>query len=142
MVKRVDQTIARARRNRKETAIICVEIFNANQLRQELGINALEQVIFTIAARLRRSVGSSTEVGRYDDNSFVVIVESVKQPSLLRSLGLRVAAAVRRPVIFVMTWALAWRKRPCTKPLSCLKVLALWHRAAPSWMPTRASLLP
>lgn len=56
-------------------------------------------MIFTIAARLWRSVGSSTEVGRYDDNSFVVIVESVKQPSLLRSLGLRVAAAVRRPVI-------------------------------------------
>lgn len=99
LVRRVDQTIARAQRNRKETAIICVEIFNANQLRQELGVNALEQVIFTIAARLRRSVGSSTEVGRYDDNSFVVIVEGVKQPSVLRPLGLRVAAAVRRPVL-------------------------------------------
>jgi GGDEF domain-containing protein len=97
LIKRVEQTIARARRNRQETAIFCVEIFNAPQLRQELGNNALEQVIYSIAARVRQSVGASTEVGRYDDTSFIVIVESVKRPSLLRTIGLRVAVAVRRP---------------------------------------------
>jgi diguanylate cyclase (GGDEF)-like protein len=99
LVKRVDQTIARARRNRKETAIFCIEIFNIAQLRQELGNNATEQVIYSIAARVRQSVGSSTEVGRYDDNSFVVILESVKQPSVLRTMGLRLAAAVYRPYV-------------------------------------------
>ncbi len=99
LAKRVDQTIARARRNRKETAIFCVEIFNIAQLRQELGNNATEQVIYSIAARMRQSVGSSTEVGRYDDNSFVVILESVKQPSVLRTMGLRLATAVCRPYV-------------------------------------------
>jgi diguanylate cyclase (GGDEF)-like protein len=99
LVKRVDQTIARARRNRKETAIFCVEVFNIAQLRQELGNNATEQVIYSIAARVRQSVGSSTEVGRYDDNSFVVILESVKQPSVLRTMGLRLATAVCRPYV-------------------------------------------
>jgi GGDEF domain-containing protein len=97
LVKRVDLTIARARRNRQETAIFCVEIFNAPQLRQELGNNAIEQVIYSIAARVRQSVGASTEVGRYDDTSFVVIVESVKRPSILRTIGLRLAVAVRKP---------------------------------------------
>ncbi len=97
LIKRVEQTIARAQRNRQETAIFCVEIFNAPQLRQELGNNALEQVIYSIAARMRQSVGASTEVGRYDDTSFVVIVESVKRPSVLRSIGLRLAVAVRKP---------------------------------------------
>jgi GGDEF domain-containing protein len=97
LIKRVEQTIARARRNRQETAIFCVEIFNAPQLRQELGNNALEQVIYSIAARVRQSVGASTEVGRYDDNSFVVIVESVKRPSVLRTIGLRLSVAVRKP---------------------------------------------
>ncbi len=99
LVKRVDKTIARARRNRKETAIICVQIFNSHQLRQELGNNAVEQVVFSLAARIRQSVGSSTEVGRYDDSSFVVIIESVEKSSLLRSLGLRIASAVRRPFV-------------------------------------------
>jgi diguanylate cyclase (GGDEF)-like protein len=97
LIKRVDQTIARARRNRKETAIFCVEIFNVPQLRQELGHNAIEQVIYSIAARVRQSVGASTEVGRYDDNSFVVIMESIKRPIALRAIGLRLAAAVRKP---------------------------------------------
>jgi diguanylate cyclase (GGDEF)-like protein len=99
LVKRVDKTIARARRNRKETAIIYVEIFNSQQLRQEMGNNAVEQVVFSLAARVRQSVGSSTEVGRYDDTSFVVIVESVEKPILLRSLSLRIASAIRRPFI-------------------------------------------
>jgi diguanylate cyclase (GGDEF)-like protein len=99
LVKRVDKTIARARRNRKETAIICVQIFNSHQLRQEMGNNAVEQVVFSLAARIRQSVGSSTEVGRYDDSSFVVIIESVEKSSLLRSLGLRIASAIRRPFL-------------------------------------------
>jgi GGDEF domain-containing protein len=99
LVKRVDQTIARARRNRQETAIFCVEIFNAPQLRQELGNNAIEQVIYSLAARVRQSVGASTEVGRYADTSFVVIVESVKRPSILRTIGLRLATAVRKPYV-------------------------------------------
>jgi diguanylate cyclase (GGDEF)-like protein len=99
LIKRVEQTVARARRNRKETAIFCVEIFNIAQLRQELGNNATEQVIYSIAARVRHSVGSSTEVGRYDDSSFVVIVESVKQPSVLRTMGLRLATAVCRQYV-------------------------------------------
>lgn len=97
LIKRVDQTISRARRNRQETAIFCVEIFNAPELRQELGNNATEQVIYSIAARIRQSAGASTEVGRYDDTSFVVIVESVKRPSVLRTIGLRIATAVRKP---------------------------------------------
>ncbi len=97
LIKLVEQTIARARRNRQETAIVCIEIFNAPQLRQELGNNALEQVIYGIAARIRQSVGASAEVGRYDDTSFVVIVESVKRPSMLRTMGLRLAVAVRKP---------------------------------------------
>lgn len=97
LIKRVEQTIARARRNRQETAIFCIEIFNAPQLRQELGNNAVEQVIYSIAARIRQTVGASTEVGRYDDTSFVVIVESVRRPSMLRTVGLRLAVAVRKP---------------------------------------------
>jgi diguanylate cyclase (GGDEF)-like protein len=99
LIKRVDQTIARAHRNRKETVIICVEIFNAQQLRQELGHNGVEQVIFSIAARMRHSVGASTEVGRYDDTSFVVILEGTKNLGALRTLGFRLASAVRRPYL-------------------------------------------
>jgi GGDEF domain-containing protein len=97
LAQRVDKTIARARRNRIETAIVCIQVFNASQLRQDLGDNAVEQLIYNFAARVRHNAGSSNELGRYDDNSFVVLVENVKQPSALRTLGLRLAGGTRRP---------------------------------------------
>jgi GGDEF domain-containing protein len=99
LVQRVEKTIARARRTRSETAIVCVQIFNAAQLRQDLGDNAVEQLLYNFAVRVRHNAGSSTELGRYDANSFVVIVENVKQPSALRTMGLRLAAGSRRPFV-------------------------------------------
>lgn len=97
LVQRVDKTISRARRNRSATAIVCIQVFNAPQLRQDLGDNAVEQLIYNFAARVRHNAGSSNELGRYDDNSFMVMVENVKQASALRALGLRLAEGTRRP---------------------------------------------
>jgi GGDEF domain-containing protein len=97
LAQRVDKTISRARRNRNEIAVVCIQVFNVPQLRQDLGDNAVEQLIYNFAARVRHNAGSSNELGRYADNSFVVIVENVKQPSALRTLGLRLASGTRRP---------------------------------------------
>ncbi len=97
LVRQVDEAIARARRNRKEMAVICLEITNTAALRQEFGHNGLEQVIYGMAARVRQYSGPATAVGRYSDTSFVVVFDSVKKSSVLRTLGLRLAAAARRP---------------------------------------------
>jgi GGDEF domain-containing protein len=98
LIRKVDESIARARRNRKEMAVICIELTNTAALRQESGNNGVEQVIYTLAARVRHSSGSSAStVGRYSDDSFVVILDSVQRPSMLRTLGLRLAASARRP---------------------------------------------
>jgi GGDEF domain-containing protein len=94
---KVDEAISRARRNRKELAVICVEIYNAGTLRQELGHNGLEQVIYGMATRIRQQSGGASSVGRYSDTSFVVVLDSVKHPSYLRTTGLRLASSVRRP---------------------------------------------
>ncbi len=96
-IRRVDDSIARARRNRKELAVICVEIYNTAVLRQEFGHNGLEQVIYGMATRIRQQASDAAVVGRYSDTSFVVVLDSVKQPSYLRTLGLRLTAGVRRP---------------------------------------------
>jgi GGDEF domain-containing protein len=96
-IRKVDDAVARARRNRKEMAVICVEIYNTAQLRQEFGHNGLEQVIYGMAARIRPLGGTASAVGRYSDTSFVVVLDSIKQPSYLRTVGLRLAVSVRRP---------------------------------------------
>jgi diguanylate cyclase (GGDEF)-like protein len=99
LIRKVDETIARARRNRKEMAVICIEITNTAALRQEFGHNGMEQVIYGLAARVRSLSGAGAVVGRYSDTSFVVLQGSVKQGSVLRTLGLRLASGVRRQFI-------------------------------------------
>lgn len=99
LARQVDAMIARARRNRKETAIVCVEVFNIADLRKEHGAHAVDELVYTVAARVRQTAGSVIDVGRYTDTSFVVIVDSLKNPVMLRSLGLRLAVAARRPYL-------------------------------------------
>jgi diguanylate cyclase (GGDEF)-like protein len=96
-IRQIDDAISRARRNRKEMAVICVEIYNAASLRQEFGHNAFEQVIYGMAMRIRQYGGTANFIGRYGDTSFVLVYDSVKQPSYLRSLSLRLAQGARRP---------------------------------------------
>jgi GGDEF domain-containing protein len=98
LIRKIDESVSRARRNRKDMAVICVELTNTAMLRQEFGNNGAEQVIYGMAARIRQASGSSAAaVGRYSDNSFVVVLDSVQRASVLRTLGLRLAVAVRRP---------------------------------------------
>ncbi len=99
LVRQVDEAVARARRNRKEMAVICVEVTNTAQLLQEFGNHGLEQVVYGVAARVRQAAGSTATVGRYSDTCFVVVMDSIKQAGVLRTLGLRLAASVRRPFI-------------------------------------------
>jgi GGDEF domain-containing protein len=96
-IRQVDAAISRARRNRKSLAVICVEIYNTAALRQEFGYSGMEQVIYGMAARIRQLSDLASVVGRYSDTSFVVILDSVKHPSYLRTMGLRLANGVRRP---------------------------------------------
>jgi GGDEF domain-containing protein len=96
-IRQVDESIARARRNRKNLAVICIEIYNTATLRQEFGHHGLEQVIYGMAARIRKLGGTVSAVGRYSDTSFVVVLDSVTKPSYLRTVGLRLATSARRP---------------------------------------------
>lgn len=100
LIRLVDDAIVRAKRNRKEMAVICIQLTNDSQLRQQFGANGQEQVIYALSARIRQVANAGNHaVGRYGDNSFVVVVDALKQASMLRTLGLRLAVAVRRPFV-------------------------------------------
>jgi GGDEF domain-containing protein len=99
LVRKVDEAVARARRNRKEMAVICLEIANTSKLNQEFGNHGLEQVIYGMAARVRQAAGSTATVGRYSDTSFMVVFDSIKKAAVLRTIGLRLAVSARRPFV-------------------------------------------
>ncbi len=98
-IRQIDDAIARAKRNRKELALIGVEIYNTSMLRQQFGHHGIEQVIYGMASRVRKLGGSVSALGRYSDTSFVIVLDSVDKPRYLRSLGLRLSAGVRRPYL-------------------------------------------
>jgi GGDEF domain-containing protein len=99
LVHKVDEAVARARRNRKEMAVICIEVANTSKLNQEFGNHGLEQVIYGMAARVRQAAGSTATVGRYSDTSFMVVFDSIKKAAVLRTIGLRLAISARRPFV-------------------------------------------
>ncbi len=94
--KQVDAAMARSRRNRSTTALLHVEIFNLPALKAEHGPYAVEEVIYTLAARVQETAGTGNVVGRYGDNSFVVVLGSIKNADVLRTMGIRLAATARR----------------------------------------------
>jgi hypothetical protein len=51
-----------------------------------------------LATRIQRQVGVVNPVGRYYDRCFITLVETIHSPGWLRTLGLRVASSLRRPM--------------------------------------------
>jgi GGDEF domain-containing protein len=91
----IDAVMLRARRNRSTCAIVHLEIFNVPALRAEHGPYAVEEVIYTLAARTKQVTGAGAVVGRYGNYSFVVALSSVRSASVLRTLVLQLTKAAR-----------------------------------------------
>jgi GGDEF domain-containing protein len=88
----------RRRMTRREGAIIAVLVFEPERVRTMAGAAGLNEAYVQIAHRLQHQVGVMNPAGRYWDRCFVVIVESIRTTASLRTMGLRVAAALRRPM--------------------------------------------
>lgn len=98
LMRKVDEAFVRAKRQRRELIVMGIDFSNAPTIRQTHGAQALDQVTYAMAMRLKHLCGSHL-VGRYGQNSFVVVLDTVPSPRLLRSLGLRVAVNLRRPYL-------------------------------------------
>jgi len=55
-------------------------------------------LLVAIAGRIQRQVGVVNPVGRYYNHCFISLVETIHSPAWLRTLGLRVASSLRRPI--------------------------------------------
>ncbi|HEY0826309.1 MAG TPA: diguanylate cyclase [Ramlibacter sp.] len=97
----VQQLVAagkRRRRTGREGALIAVTVFEAERIATLFGSHALNEVWMTLATRIQRQVGVVNPVGRYWDRCFVALAETIPGRARMRTIGLRVAAALRRPV--------------------------------------------
>lgn len=88
----------RRKRMKRDGAVLAVMVFNIDQVAAQAGIRGVNEMFIGLAGRIKRQVGVVNPVGRYYDRCFVCLVESIDAPSWLRTLGLRVACSLRRPM--------------------------------------------
>lgn len=88
----------RRRRTNRDGAVIAVMVFAPERIVSQAGTAGLNEVYVHLAKRLQRQVGVVNPVGRYWERCFVVLVETIHSPAAMRTLGLRVASSLRRPM--------------------------------------------
>jgi len=98
LVQRLIRAQQRRRRTRREGALIAVLLFDQAAIVRAAGTAGANEMAAQLAARLQRQVGVVNPVGRYYDRCFICLIETIDSPARLRTLGLRVAAALRKPL--------------------------------------------
>lgn len=88
----------RRRRMKRDGAVLAVLVFNVDRVRAQAGARGVNEMFIALAGRIKRQVGVVNPVGRYYDRCFVCLVEAIDAPVWLRTLGLRVACSLRRPL--------------------------------------------
>lgn len=88
----------RRRRMKRDGAVLAVMVFNVDRVRAQAGARGVNEMFIALAGRIKRQVGVVNPVGRYYDRCFVCLVETIDAPVWLRTLGLRVACSLRRPM--------------------------------------------
>lgn len=98
LVRKLIKAQRRRRRTRREGALVAVLVFDVERLNAQLGSAGCNEMFIHLATRIQRQVGVVNPVGRYYDRCFITLVETIHSPAWLRTLGLRVASSLRRPM--------------------------------------------
>ena len=94
---RLDQSLARARRDRSEVGVLFVDLDRFKVVNDTLGHSVGDEVLVRIGERLRATVRPADTVGRLAGDEFVVVCEDLGPVELLE-VAERVAAAIEAPL--------------------------------------------
>ena len=98
LVQKLIKAQRRRRRTRRDGAVLAIMVFDVDRIAAQAGTAGVNEVFICVATRIQRQVGVVNPVGRYYDRCFVSLVETIHSPAWLRTLGLRVASSLRRPM--------------------------------------------
>lgn len=98
LVRKLVRAQHRRRHTRHDGAVLAIVVFDLERISQLAGAAGLNEMFVCLSGRIQRQVGVVNLVGRYYDRCFVSLVETIQSPAWLRTIGLRVAASVRRPM--------------------------------------------
>lgn len=98
LVRKLIKAQRRRGRTRRDGALLAILVFDVDRIAAQAGTAGVNEMFICMASRIQRQVGVINPVGRYYDRCFVCLVETIQSPAWLRTLGLRVATSLRRPM--------------------------------------------
>ena len=96
---RLEQAIARAKRYDGRVAVLFVDIDRFKSVNDELGHEAGDTVLVTMADRMRRCVRSIDTVARYGGDEFVIVLQDVREPHGAQLVAARLLGHLAEPVV-------------------------------------------
>lgn len=102
LVSRIMRAQRRRHRSGRDGAVLAVLVFGIERLRTDPGTQGLHELYIGVASRIRRQVGTVNVVGRYYEGCFVALIESIPSLPWLRTLALRLAVGLRRPLVVTL----------------------------------------
>lgn len=96
---RLSHAIERARRNQSQVAVLFIDLDKFKLINDTLGHSAGDELLQSVAARLRNCARKSDTLGRLGGDEFVVLAENVKTSADLETMIRRLSDALAEPVL-------------------------------------------
>ena len=98
MQERLSLALEMAKRNRKKTAVMLVDLDDFKRVNDTRGHAAGDQVLISVASRLRSSVRGSDTVARIGGDEFVVIASDLDRADGASMIAEKIADMVQLPI--------------------------------------------
>jgi diguanylate cyclase (GGDEF)-like protein/PAS domain S-box-containing protein len=95
---RMQQALARARRNGSQLAVCAMDLDGFKQVNDERGHDAGDQVLVTVAERLQSLVRANDTVARLGGDEFLLLLADLDNAGLAEEIAGRALQAVREPI--------------------------------------------
>ncbi|MBT8342161.1 MAG: GGDEF domain-containing protein [Desulfatitalea sp.] len=96
----LEQSIKQARRNTRLLAVLFLDLDHFKHINDTLGHNAGDQLLFEVAARIKRCLRESDTVARFGGDEFIVLLSEIDAKDYAFSVARKVIDAVGRPFVF------------------------------------------
>ena len=98
LLDRLDQALVRARMSGRPCAVLFLDLDHFKQINDTLGHGVGDQVLVTVANRLRKVIRPGDSVARFGGDEFVILAEGISAPGATLDMAERIRTIIAEPV--------------------------------------------
>ena len=102
LLDRLQQSIKKAIRSKKHLAVLYIDLDKFKPINDSLGHAAGDEVLITVAKRLRKSVRTIDTIARIGGDEFIVLMESVSNVQDVKTMAEKLNQSLNQPIYWNM----------------------------------------